>query len=114
MEHYKIPKLLNNSTVSKFVTKKWLEVNDLPSDQCSVNKIIRFKTSMSRSNLCDYSDAYVAVKERITVERDNYAKTRNKKLIFKTNVPFIENAEDLDIFMPMCNLLELLEVTIIL
>ena len=113
MEHYKIPKLLNNSTVSKFVTKKWLEVNDLPSDQCSVNKIIGFKTSMSRSNLCNYRDAYVVVKERITVEGDNYAKTRNKKLIFKTNVPFIENAEDLDIVMPTCNLLELLEVTII-
>ena len=29
MEHYKISKLLNNSTVSKFVTKKWVEVNDL-------------------------------------------------------------------------------------
>ena len=53
MEHYKISKLLNNSTVSKFVTREWIEVNDLSSDQYSVNKIIRFKTSMLRSDLCD-------------------------------------------------------------
>ena len=57
MEHYKISKLLNNSTVFKFVKKKWIEVNDLLSSQYSVNKNIRFKTSMLRSNLCDYSDA---------------------------------------------------------
>ena len=51
MEHYKISKLLNDSTVSKFVTKKWVEVNDLWSGQYSVNKNIRFKTSMLRSDL---------------------------------------------------------------
>ena len=43
MEHYEISKLLNDSTVSKFVTKKWIEVNDSSSDQYSVNKNIRFK-----------------------------------------------------------------------
>ena len=43
MEHYKIPKLLNDSTVSKFVTKKWIEVKDLSSGQYSGNKNIRFK-----------------------------------------------------------------------
>ena len=43
---------------------------------------------MLRSDLCDYNDAYVAVKRRITFEGDNDAKTRNKKLIFKSNVPF--------------------------
>ena len=57
MEHYEISELLNNSTVSKFVTKKWLEVNYLSSGQYSINKNIRFKTSMLRSYLCDYSDA---------------------------------------------------------
>ena len=54
MEHYKISKLLNNSTVSRFVTKKWVKVNDLSSGQYSVNKNVRFKTSMLRSDLCDY------------------------------------------------------------
>ena len=62
MEHYKISKLLNDSTVSKFMTEKWIEVNDLLSGQYSVNKNIRFKTSMLRSGLCDYSDVYIPVK----------------------------------------------------
>ena len=52
MEHYKISKLLNDSTVSKFVSKKW--VNDFSSGQHSINKNIRFKTLMLRSYLCDY------------------------------------------------------------
>ena len=45
----------------------------------------RFKISMLRSDLCDYSDAYVVVKGKITVEGENDAKTRNKKVIFKNN-----------------------------
>ena len=53
MKHYKTSKLLTNSTVSKFVTRKWVEVNDLSSGQYSASKSIRFKTSMLRSNLCD-------------------------------------------------------------
>ena len=81
MEHFKILKLLNDSTVSKFVTKKWIEGNDLSSGQYSVNKNVRFKASMLRSDLCDYSDAHIVVKGRITVEGDNDAKTRNKKIL---------------------------------
>ena len=94
--------------------KKWIKVNDLSSGQYSVNKNIRFiklqgyKTSMLRSNLCDYRDAHIVVKGRITVEGDNDAKTRNKTLILKNNTPFrlciskinntfIDNAEDLGI-----------------
>ena len=46
-------------------------MNDLSSGQYSVNKNIIIKTSLLRSDLCDYSDAYIAVKERITVEGDN-------------------------------------------
>ena len=66
--------------------------------------------------LCDFRDAYIVVEGRITVEEDNDAETRNKKVIFKDNAPFrscisknnifIENAEDLDIVMTMYNLLE--------
>ena len=48
----------------------------------------RFKTSLLRSHLYDYSDAYIVVKGRITVEGDNNAKTRKKKVIFKNNAPF--------------------------
>ena len=38
MEHHKIFKLLNNSIVLKFLTKKWIEINDLLNEQYSVNK----------------------------------------------------------------------------
>ena len=67
MEHYKISKLLNDSTVSKFVTKKWIEANDLSNSQYSLNKNIRFRVLMLRSYLCDYYDAYVVVKGTIDV-----------------------------------------------
>ena len=67
MKHYKIFKLLNDLTVSKFVTEKWVEVNHLSSSQYSANKNIRFKTPMLRSDLCDYSDAYIVVTGIISV-----------------------------------------------
>ena len=113
MEHYKVSKLLNDSTVSKFLTKKWVEVSDLSSSQHSVNKNIRFQTSMLRSNLCDQSDAYiVAVKGIMSVSGTKSNNRRNKKLTFKNNAPFrsfiskindtsIVIAEDLDIVMPI-------------
>ena len=47
---------------------------DLSSGQNSVNKKIRFKTSLLRSDLCDYSDACIVAKGEITVEGDNNAK----------------------------------------
>ena len=75
VEHCKMSKLLNDSTISKFLKKKkkWIEVNDLSSHQYSVNKNIRFKTLMLRSDLCDYSDTYIFVTGAITVELDNDA-----------------------------------------
>ena len=99
------------------MTQKWIKVNDLSSGKNSLNKNLRFKTSKLQSDFCDYSDAYIVVKGRITVEGDNDTKTNNKKLIFKNNVPFrsciskinntfIDNAEELDIVMLMYNLLE--------
>ena len=54
-----ISKLLNDLTMSKFVTRKWIKVNDLSGGKYSVKKNIRFTTPMLRSNLCDYSDAYM-------------------------------------------------------
>ena len=99
------------------MTQKWIKVNDLSSGKNSLNKNLRFKTSKLQSDFCDYSDAYIVVKGRITVEGDNDTKTNNKKLIFKNNVPFrsciskinntfIDNAEELDIVMLMYNILE--------
>ena len=94
-----------------------MDRNDLSRGQYSANKNIRLKTSMLVSDLCDYSSTYIVLKGTVTAEGDNDAKTRNKKLIFKNNAPFrsciskinnnfIDNAEDLDIVMPMYNLLE--------
>ena len=48
MEHYKISKLSNDSTVSKFMTRKWIEVNDLLGVQNTVNNKIRFKIPVLR------------------------------------------------------------------
>ena len=100
----------------RFVTKKWIEVYDQSEKSYSTNKEIRIKTSMLRSDLCDFSDAYIIVKGDITVTNPNNAK-RNKAVAFKNNAPFInciskingvkiDNAEDLDVVMPMYNLLE--------
>ena len=50
------------------MTKKWLEGNDLLSGQNSVNKNVRFKTSMLRSDLCDYSDTYIVVKGQLLMK----------------------------------------------
>ena len=53
MEHYKISKLLNDSTASKCVTIKWIDVNDLSGGQYPSIKKVRFKTPILGSNLCD-------------------------------------------------------------
>ena len=71
---------------------------------------------MLRSDLRDYSNAYIIVKGDITVTNPNNTK-RNQAVAFKNNAPFInyiskingvqiDNAEDLDVLMPMFNLLE--------
>ena len=90
MGHYKICKLLNKSTVLKIVTKKWLEVNDLASSQYSINKNIKFKTSMLRSYLRDYSDAYVVVKGTVDLlaTAANENDKAEKDVAFKNNGPF--------------------------
>ena len=76
---------------------------------------------MLRSDLCDFSDADIVVKGIITVTDPNNAK-RNKSVTFKNNAPFInciskingikiDNAEDLDVVMPLYNLLEYSKIT---
>ena len=128
MEYDKINNLLlsednESEKLSKCVTREYVKVNSL-SNAYNENKSIRFKTPMLRSNLCDYSDAYILVKSTITVtapgannNANNIRDKRNRPLILKDNAPFvscitringelIEDADDLDIVMPMYNLLE--------
>ena len=100
------------------MTKEWVEVNDLSSGRYSVNKNKRF-TSMLKSDLCDHSDAYIVVKGTIdlvaAVANENQKAEKDvafennapfKLCISKINSTFIDKAEDLDIVMPMYNLLE--------
>ena len=106
---------------SKFRTKNWVEINDDIRGVYSPNKQIRFKTAVLRSSLCDYSDAYILVKGNITVNNTAAdgatANNTNKNVIFKNCAPFtsciskinntqIDNAEYIDIVMPMYNLKE--------
>ena len=91
----------------------------------SVNCQIKFKTTILKSSLCDYSDAYILVKGTITVNNTAAAapaaaanaNNTNKKVIFKNCAPFtnciseinntqVDNAKDIDIVMPMYNSLE--------
>ena len=88
MEHCKISKILNDSTVSKFVTAKWIEANDLSNGQYSIYKNISFKTPMLILDLCEYSGAYIVVRLKITVAETNNGNKRSKKLTFKNNTPF--------------------------
>ena len=103
--------------VSRFITKKWIEVQSQSGNTYNTSKPIRFKTSMLRSDLCNYSDAYVWVKGTITVTNPNNNANFDRRLTPKNNAPFIscvskingelvENAEDLDIVIPMYNLLD--------
>ena len=91
--------------------------NDDVTGTYSPNKQIRFKTSMLRSSLCDYSDAYILVISVNNIAGAAAANNRNKKVIFKNCAPFtnciskinntqIDNDEYTDIAMPMYKLIE--------
>ena len=94
MEHQKTENLLDDlsNKVSKFRTKNWVEVNDESKGTYDVGSEIKFKTTMLKSSLCDYSDAYIHVRGTITVNNtaaaDADANKTNKKVIFKNCAPF--------------------------
>ena len=115
MEYQKIINLLDNTPdqPSKFRTKNWVEINGESKESYGTGSDIRFKTTMLRSNLCDYADAYVLVKGTITITgagNDDAAKQldeRNKGVIFKNcaastkctsriNGTEIDDAQDID------------------
>ena len=123
MEYQKIANLLDSASnkPSKSKTRNRVEINDDIRGVYSPNKQIRFKTAILRSSLSDYSDTYILVKGNITVNNNAgvgaAANNRNKKVIFKTYAPFtnciskisntqIDNAEYIDIVMPIYNLIE--------
>ena len=117
MESQKIVNLLNNNDIEsqKFTTKKWCIINDQSSGQYGRgdenDSTIKFETKVIKPNLCDYSDAYILVSGNIK------NKTDNASVAFKNCAPFtkcithindehLETTGNLDIIMPMYNLLE--------
>ena len=71
-KHYKFLDITpDDKDLPKFVTKRWIEVYDQSQGNYKVNKEIRIKTSMLRSDLFDFSDAYIIVKGTITLLRPN-------------------------------------------
>ena len=118
MESQKIINLLdsNDNESQKFATKRWYIIIDQNTgNNAYVNgedgTTIKFKTKVIKPNLCDYSDAYILVTGNIQ------NKPSNSVVAFKSCAPFrtcdiiindehLEKAEDLDIVMPMYNLLE--------
>ena len=134
MEYQKIINLLDNTPnpLFKFRTKNWIEINDQLKGLYNANSDIGIKATMLKSTLCDYSDAYIPLKGRITITEDagpdegrteaqllvaRQADKRNKGVIFKNCAPFInckteinnteiDNATNIDIVMSMHNLRE--------
>ena len=106
---------------SKFRTQNWVKINDESRGIYNVNSQIKIKTTMLKSSLCDYNDAYIVVKGNITVNNTAAggaaASNTNKKVIFKNFAPFtnciseisntkIDNALDIDTVMPTYNLMD--------
>ena len=107
---------------SKFRTKNWVEVNNKSRGTYNVNSQIKFKTLMSRSSLCNYSDAYILVSAFIRISNIAAAggEANNRKNIIKNCAPCtncineinntqIDNAEDIDIVTAIYNLIEYID-----
>ena len=124
MDYRIIANLLDNASnhPAGFRTRNWVEIND-DSRGTYADAGIKFKTTMLKSDLCDYADAYIFVKGTITITGagdDAAARQldeRNKRVTFKNCSPFtkcisrinntdIDNAKDIDIVMSMYNLIE--------
>ena len=125
MEYQKIANLIDDTPNQpcKFRTRNWVEINDESRGVYNVNSQIKFKTTMLKSSLCDYSDAYILVKGKITIAgagndaAARQADERDKGVAFKNCAPFIncineinntqiDNAKDIDIVIPMYSLIE--------
>ena len=119
MKYQKITNFLDNASnqPSKLRTKNWVEINDESRGGSNVNSQIKFKTTMLKP---DYSDAYILAKGIVTVNNTGTAASPNninKNVILKNCAPFtnciseinntqVDNAKDIDIVMPMYNLIE--------
>ena len=118
MEYQKITNLIDDTLnqPSKFRTRNWVEINAESRGVYDVNSQIKFKTTMLKSSLCDYSDAYILVNGRIIIAGEGthaaarQADERDKGAAFKNCAPFVncisevnntqkDNAKDIYIVM---------------
>ena len=119
MESQKIVNLLNDADneSSKFAARKWYVINDQSNTEYGEgngnDSSIKFKAKVIKSNLCDYSNAYILVEGDITATDGN----ADTKVAFKNCAPFtrclihvndehIDTSENLHFIMPMYNLME--------
>ena len=106
MEHQKI------SNDSKFVTRKWNIANDHSNANYDVGNEIIYYTEVLKPNLCDYNNAYILVRGNISISGHQVTQVALKnfasfdKCITKINGTTTDDAEDLDLVMPMYNLIE--------
>ena len=113
---FKFPQNVDKESL-KFATRKWYVINDQNNtdynDGDENGTTIKFETKVIKSNLCDYSDTYILVTGDITATGGD----ANTKAAFKNFAPFtkcvthindehVDNADNLDIVMPMYNLIE--------
>ena len=115
MERQKIVNLFNSSDNenSNSATKKWCVINDESKGNYSHENEIKFLTRSLESSLCDYSDAYILITGNINVTGGD----NNTKVVFKNCAPFekcrteinetfVDEADFINITMPMYNLIE--------
>ena len=123
METQKIVNLLNDSDNenTKFATKKWYVIDNESKGNYSHEKPIKVLTSSLKSSLYDYSDACILVTGNISVT----GRDANTKVTFKNSAPFtkfiaeineifIDDAEHVNITMPMHNLIEYIAIIILI
>ena len=110
---------ITSNQPTKFRTKKWVEINDDSRGTYNTNSQIKFKTSMLRSSLCDYSSAYILVKGTISTaaQAGDNPNNANKNVVFKNCVPFtnciseinntqIDHVKHIDLIMSTYNLIK--------
>ena len=112
MAHQKVLNLLNEANDSKFAKRKWnIAIDNSKANYDAVNEIT-YNTEVLKSNLCDYNDAYILLRGNITIIGHQVTQVAFKncapftKCVTKITGTTIDDAEDLDLVMPMYNLIE--------
>ena len=120
MEYQTITNILDNTKnhLSKLRTKNCVERNDDSRTTYNSNSQIKFKTSMLKSSLCDYSDTYILVSRTITIPNKGAAANPNNRrnlriqncypstdCISEISNTQIDNAKEIDVVIPMRNLI---------